>query len=168
MLDTSAYGEHTYSVMATSADGLTATTSITYWVAEAATASITSPLYGSDYIENQSASTSFSCSDGAGGPGILSCVDSNGSSSPGALNTSSPGVNTYSVTATSADGLTATTSVDYNVIGPPTVNVNIPSIGNDVELGQSLTANFGCVEYAGAARDRRAAWTRAGQRLRAR
>lgn len=150
VLDTSTYGQHSYSVTATSADGLTATTSITYWVASAPTVTFASPLSGSDYIENQSALTSFSCSDGAGGPGIISsCVDSNGSSSPGTLNTSSPGINTYSVTATSVDGLTATTSVSYNVIGPPTVNLNIPFSGNYVGLGQSVAVNFGCFEYAG-------------------
>jgi hypothetical protein len=149
VLNTSTYGEHTYSVTATSSDGLTATTSINYWVAQSPTASIASPLYGSDYIENQSASTSFSCGDGTGGPGISICEDSNGSTSPGTLNTSSPGINTYSVTATSGDGLTATTSVDYNVIGPPTVTINPPTMAKYYSLGQSVVVDPGCIEYPG-------------------
>jgi hypothetical protein len=149
VLDTSSYGSHTYSVTATSADGQTATSSITYWVATPPRATIASPLSGATYVMNQSVPSSFGCTEGTGGPGISSCVDSDGSSSPGTLDTSSPGINTYSVTARSADGLTSTTSVNYNVIGPPTAQFNLPLSGNYVELGASVSVGFGCSEYPG-------------------
>ena len=149
VLETSAYGSHTYSVTATSADGQSATSSITYVVANPPTATIAAPLNGASYLLNQNVPTSFSCSEGTGGPGISSCVDSNASTSPGSLDTGSAGINTYSVTATSADGLTTTISVDYSVIGPPTVNLNIPLSGNYVELGESVDIDFGCSEYPG-------------------
>jgi hypothetical protein len=50
------------------------------------------------------------------GSGIATCVDAQGSTSPGSLNTSTLGDHTYSVTATSKDGQTGTVSVAYTVI----------------------------------------------------
>lgn len=146
LLDTSTYGQHSYSVSAVSADGLTATASINYWVADSPTATITSPTSDPTYIMNQSVSTSFACAEGSGGPGILRCVDSSGSTSPGLLPTSSPGPNSYSVTATSADGLSTTTSAGYNVIGPPSVRINPPTMATYYSLGQSVIVDPGCFE----------------------
>ncbi len=147
VLTTSVAGTFTYTVTATSGDGQTGTSTISYTVAAAPTATISSPPGGGDYAVGQSVPTSFSCAEGAFGPGLASCVDTNGASSPtGALSTSTPGTFTYSVTATSNDGQTATATISYSVSGPPTATITAPSTGGTYAVGQSVPTSFSCTE----------------------
>lgn len=81
-------------------------------------ATITSPSSGGTYSAGQKVTTTFSCADGAGAPGISSCSDGSSTSGSGVLTTSSPGAFTYTVTATSKDGETSTTSIHYKVTAP--------------------------------------------------
>jgi hypothetical protein len=82
------------------------------------TASITAPVSGGTYVQGSVVDSAFTCTEGSGSPGISTCLDSNDSTSPGALDTSASGTFTYTVTATSTDGLTATASISYTVIAP--------------------------------------------------
>jgi hypothetical protein len=144
LLDTSTYGVHMYAVTATSTDGLTATTSVSYTVAAPPTASITSPESGGTYTLNQSVTTTFGCTEGAGGPGISGCLDSNNQTSPGLLNTSSLGTHTYSVEAVSGDGLSGPASISYTVVSPnvaPAVTSN--PISQTGYAGTTLTFTAG-------------------------
>lgn len=82
-------------------------------------AMISAPASGKTYAIGQSVLTTFSCSEGAGGTGLDSCDDSTGahtqSGGSGRLDTSTLGTHTYTVTATSSDGLAGATSITYSV-----------------------------------------------------
>ncbi|MGA2530959.1 MAG: Ig-like domain repeat protein [Acidimicrobiales bacterium] len=79
------------------------------------TATFAWPTKDQFFAVGQVVATTFSCSEGAGGPGISTCLDSNRSPSPGLLDTSSKGTFTYKIVATSQDGETGSSSVAYTV-----------------------------------------------------
>jgi hypothetical protein len=88
------------------------------FTSSAPSATISSPATAQTYTLGQHVPTSFSCAGAPNDATLASCTDSNGSSGPGVLDTSTPGTFTYSVQATSADGQSGTSSITYNVVRP--------------------------------------------------
>ena len=116
-------------------------------VAAAPTAAIASPADNQTFNLGDSVPTAFSCQEAADGPGIASCADSNGATgSSGRLATGDPGTFAYAVTATSQDGLSASATIHYTVLGPPSVNIAAPAEGTAVKVGQRLIARYSCNE----------------------
>ena len=118
-------------------------------VAGPPSALIRSPTDNQTFELDQQVATSFSCSEGTGGPGLASCTDSNGAAAPaGALDTSTPGTFTYTVTARSSDGETGTASITYAVAAPPSVQIEVPVDGAKYARGHTVRAGYSCQEGA--------------------
>jgi hypothetical protein len=110
---------------------------------------VTIPAGGAIYAVGQIVDSSFSCIDGLGGPGISSCADQHGHASSTAIDTSTAGSHTLSVTAVSSDGLTGSSSITYTVAAPPSVSITRPTRGARYTLGQKVRARFSCHEGVG-------------------
>jgi hypothetical protein len=120
-----------------------------YTVASPPTVSITAPANGVTYPVNQTINSNFSCTDGANGPGLSSCTDQSGHGSGSPIDTSSPGSHTFTVTATSGDGLTATSTVTYNVVAPPAIWLPLPASGATFIQNQVVKSYFLCADGKG-------------------
>jgi hypothetical protein len=122
---------------------------VTYNVAAAPTIGLAIPENGAVYVPGQRAASQFRCDEGAGGPGIASCVDQGGHGSGSPIDTSSPGMHSFTVTARSGDGQTASSSVTYRVAAPPAIRLTFPESGASYVRGQHFVSEFHCDDGAG-------------------
>jgi hypothetical protein len=111
------------------------------------TAEITSPGPNQTYAQGKTVPTTFSCTEGSAGPGLAACSDTNGTSGTdgtihGTLNTAGTGTQTYTVTATSQDGLTTAVSLTYTVLAQPESTAPA-TIAGAAEAGDVLTCSPG-------------------------
>src|SRR5262249_10143934 len=141
-LDTSHVGPHRYSVTAVDEDRLAATTTIEYAVAEPPRLTVAVPANKALYRPGAVPDASFTCQEGAYGPGLTSRVDQDGNGSDAPL-PATPGAHSYTVKAVSADGAESSKTVTYSVAAPPTASVTSPlSGGRPVPLGEHVPTSF--------------------------
>ncbi len=112
-VNTSALGQYTFSVTATSRDGQSTTVTSKYTVAGPPPApTVSSPKPGAVYTLGQLVPAGFGCAEGPFGPGLVDCL------SPPSVDTSVIGANTFTVDAISNDGQIGTTDIHYTVVAP--------------------------------------------------
>jgi hypothetical protein len=121
---------------------------ITYAVAPP-TATITTPAGGASYARGQVVKSSFSCAEGAGGPGVSSCADGNGHATGTAIDTSAAGSHIFTVIATSSDGQTGIARVSYTVVSAPGRSVRLQLVGAPKSIGKGVTFRLRCVAPVG-------------------
>jgi hypothetical protein len=113
-------GPDSFQVRATNVVGQTATDTVTVTVAAAPgapTATITTPANGATYTQGQVIDASYTCAESGNGPGLKPGTAGCSGTVPNgaAINTSTVGPQTFSVTATSTDGQSTTQTSGYTV-----------------------------------------------------
>jgi hypothetical protein len=151
-IDTAALGPHTFTVHAEDGAGNVADVQHGYTVVDATspTVTLTTPPAGAVYTLNQPVSASYACADEAGGSGVGSCVGdvANG----GAVDTSTAGPHTFTVTAADGAGNTTTVQNGYTVAADttaPTIALTSPVEGATYTLKQVVRAAYGCADTGG-------------------
>lgn len=116
------------------------------------TVDLRTPADGATYAQGESVIVDYDCAD-TGGAGLLSCV---GDQADGAaLDTSTPGPHTFSVTATDNAGNDTTATVTYTVQGAPTdttdptITITNPVDGASYPLGSTVLASYSCADSGG-------------------
>jgi hypothetical protein len=115
-LDTSTLGPKTVTVTARDGAGNEATASVTVEVVDlgAPVVNLRTPVDGASYAVGENVLADYDCSDEPNGSGVASC--SGDVADGAALDTSTPGPRTFTVTATDVAGNSASTTVAYEVV----------------------------------------------------
>jgi hypothetical protein len=140
-IDTAAAGPHTFTVSATDANGTSTQQTVSYTVAVPPVATITVPASAATYTRGQVVRAAYGCT--AATPGLPACTGSVPSGS--AVDTSTIGAHTFTVTAADGFGVTSTATQAYTVIAAPLVRVFVPADGEVFTRGQLARVQFHCV-----------------------
>jgi hypothetical protein len=150
-VDTSTLGEHSFTVTATDHAGNAASAVAHYTVVDVTAPQITiaTPSQGAAYDLGQQVSASYSCADEDGGSGLASCTGTvaNGA----AVDTSSVGQKSFTVSAADNAGNPASQTVTYTVVdrAAPDITLSSPADGAVYGLGDSVLASYSCSDQPG-------------------
>jgi hypothetical protein len=150
-VDTTTLGEHSFRVTATDHAGNDASAVAHYTVVDVTAPQITvaTPSQGAVYDLGQQVAASYSCADEAGGSGLASCTGTvaNGA----AVDTSSVGQKSFTVSATDNAGNPASRTVTYTVAdrAGPEITLSSPANGAVYGLGDRVLASYSCTDQPG-------------------
>jgi hypothetical protein len=137
----------TYTARASQTDGAgnVGTSAVTFAVdTTPPSVSSTVPADGATYAPGQAVSVAYACQDA--GSGVASC---HGPVAPGAaLDTSTLGPHTFTVTTADHLGNSGARAVHYTVAGPPSASVTTPNADARYSYGQAVHARYACQEGA--------------------
>ena len=105
------------------------------------TVDLVTPAQGAYYIRDQVVNVSFTCADEPDGSGLANCAGSVPSGT--ALNTTTNGIHTFSVTATDGAGNTTTVDHTYTVVEPESTSGSLPPGGGVVTTDSGGTGPTG-------------------------
>ena len=143
LVDTSSAGPHGYTVTATDNVGNPSSKTVHYVVDPDTTPpviTITSPTEGQHVALNSTLTASYSCQDTPGGSGATSCTSN-------AIDTSTAGQHTFTVSTSDAAGNMDSKSVHYVVdldTTPPVITILTPTEGQHFALGAAVAGAFSC------------------------
>jgi hypothetical protein len=110
------------------------------------TETIVSPASGAVYGKGQTVAAAYSCVAFGAGPSACSGPVASGA----AIDTSTPGVHEFTVTATDANGFATATTATYTVVSAlsgvpaPSITITGPAAGGVYAQGRALKARFSC------------------------
>jgi subtilase family serine protease len=136
-------GSGTVDVTVTTGNGRSATSSSDQFTFGPA-AEIETPANGAIYTEGEQVIAAFLCS--ASTSGTPACTGT--SPSGGLIDTAAVGPHQFTVTATDANNVSATQTVDYTVVAPPQVSFTTPVNGSTFYRGEKVAAAFACAATA--------------------
>jgi hypothetical protein len=150
-VDTTTLGQHSFTVTATDHAGNTGSAVAHYTVVDATAPQIAlaTPPDAAVYDLGEQVAASYSCADEDGGSGVATCAGTvaNGA----AIDTSSVGKKSFTVSATDNAGNPASTTVSYTVVdrAAPDIALTSPSDGAVYTLGERVTAGYSCTDQPG-------------------
>jgi Ca2+-binding RTX toxin-like protein len=127
------------------APGGTAAAPFTFFYKEAdtdAAASVSVPADGATFERSQIVNAAYGCD--SGGSGLASCAGPVASGS--AIDTSTLGTHTFSVTATKNSGRNATTTVTYSVVDTTRPTVTLAGVAPRIQAGRNATVTYACAD----------------------
>jgi hypothetical protein len=153
-VDTSTVGPHQFSVTATDTAGNTTTVTHDYEVTALPDQAdpvieLRRPVDGATYGRGEVVEADFACEDEPGGSGLASCTGTRPSGA--AIDTSTLGDHTFTVTAADAAGNTDSVTHTYTVADrtSPTVTLTTPGDGASYARGAVVAADFTCADEIG-------------------
>jgi len=104
------------------------------------TATIGTPAAGAIYTQTQTVLAAYSCASPTGGTPTCAGPVPNGA----AVDTSTVGAHSFTVTATDANATSTHQTVGYTVVAPPTATIAVPANGATYTASQALRAAYSC------------------------